>query len=265
MKIHDTHAHLDYLIKSDPTLDPSILVRDHEFWIQPGVNVERDSYCLENYLKFDNMYFMIGAHPGEVNEKWDLEEFLIKQQVLIAKYEDKIHKKIIAIGEIGLDYRPETTNDIKEEQKLLFNIQIKLAKELNLPFVVHCRDAFDDVFSIIEDNMPLNKPFLIHCFTGGVKEYNKVVELGGYVAFGGIVTYTKTEELNNALLIANKFVVETDLPWLAPTPYRGKLNMPDYITGIFEYIANKKGMSVEEVILLSRENSKNIFDNFLEG
>jgi TatD DNase family protein len=260
MKIHDTHAHLDYLLKRDPNIDVQSVIKNHEFWIQPGVNAVRDRYCLENFLKFDNMYFMIGAHPGEIKEGWDLEEYLIKQQVLIADYKKELHTKIIGIGEIGLDYTPETPLKIKEEQKLLFNIQIKLAKELSLPFVIHCRDAFDDVFSIIKSNMPLSKPFLVHCFTGGVEQYQKVIELGGYVAFGGIITYNKTEELNKALIVANKYVIETDLPWLAPQPNRGKLNLPEYINIIVEYIANKKNQTPEEVITTSKNNAQIIFD-----
>lgn len=264
MKYHDTHAHLDYLLVRDPSLKPQDLIAQHEFWIQPGVNLVRDRYCLENFLKYDNMYFMIGAHPGEVNAQWDLEEFLIGQQELIRDYEPQLHKKIIAIGEIGLDYRPETTIFEKEEQKLLFTIQIKLAKELNLPFVVHCRDAWDDLFDIIESNLPLSKPFLVHCYTSNVLNYNKIVSLGGYVAFGGIITYNNTQPLNDAVLIAQKYVVETDLPWLAPTPHRGKLNMPENISLIVDHIAKVKSITPQEVLINSKNNTKAIFGEFVK-
>jgi TatD DNase family protein len=260
MKIHDTHAHLDYLLKRDPNLDIELMIGSHEFWIQPGVNVERDSYCLKEYMKYPNMYFMIGAHPGEVRDSWDLDEYISKQSALIDLYQHEIGNKIIAIGEIGLDYTPQTTTETKNQQKTLFDYQIKLAKKLNLPFVIHCRDAFEDVFKIIEQNLPLTKPFLVHCFTGGVEEYNKVVELGGYVAFGGIITYNNTQNLNEALLIADKYVIETDLPWLAPQPNRGKLNLPEYINLIIEYIANKKNTTIDQVVKTSKLNSQTIFD-----
>lgn len=259
MKIHDTHAHLDYLLKQNPELKIDDLIKNHEFWIQPGVNLERDRYCLENYLNYKNMFFMIGAHPGEVKDNWDLEEYLIGQQVLIRDFEKYIHNRIVAIGEIGLDYRSDTTENIKTEQQLLFNIQIKLAKELNLPFVVHCRDAFDDMFTILESNLPFNKPFLIHCFTGNKDQLLKVEKLGGFCAFGGIVTYNNTPHINEALIKSTKYVIETDLPWLAPTPYRGKLNMPEYINNTIRYMADKKDQSINQIISTSRNNAITIF------
>jgi TatD DNase family protein len=264
MKLHDTHAHLDYLLVREPNLKSEDMIKDHEFWIQPGVNLVRDRYCLENFLKFDNMYFMIGAHPGEVNEKWDLEEFLIGQQELIRDYEKFLYNKIIAIGEIGLDYRDDTTIFEKEEQKLLFNIQIKLAKELNLPFVIHCRDAWDDLFKIIETNLPLKKPFLVHCYTSNKENYSKIVNLGGYVAFGGIITYKNTAELNEAVKIAENYVIETDLPWLAPTPHRGKVNMPEYINLVIDHLAQSKNLTSQEVIEKSKNNTKLIFGEFVK-
>jgi TatD DNase family protein len=263
MLIHDTHAHLDYLMKLEPKLNISELLSKHEFWLQPGVNNERDRYCLENYMQYPNVRFMLGAHPGEVKEDWDLEEYLIEQQTIIQQYEPQLGQTILAIGEIGLDYRDGMSEEIKEQQKLLFNIEIKLAKELNLPFVVHCRDAWDDTLKIIEENLPLKKPFLIHCFTGNKQHYESVIKMGGYVAFGGIITYNNTDKLQEVVLIADKYVVETDLPWLAPVPYRGKTNMPIFINQVIEYIAAKKGISKVEVLNQSKENAIKIFGSNL--
>jgi TatD DNase family protein len=259
MQIHDTHAHLDYLLKQKPELVIDDLLKDHKFWIQPGVNLERDRYCLENYLKYDKMFFMIGAHPGEVVDQWDLEDYLIGQQCLIRDFENELGHKIIAIGEIGLDYRADTPLIIKEEQKLLLDIEIKLARELNLPFVIHCRDAWEDLFIILEANKPYTKTFLIHCYTSDQENYNRVVELGGYVAFGGIVTYPNTQKLNEAVLHANNYVIETDLPWLAPVPFRGQINTPENIQYIIEHIAKVKNITTEEVISTSLKNTQKIF------
>jgi TatD DNase family protein len=259
MLIHDTHAHLDYLLKQNPDLKIEELLSNHEFWIQPGVNIDRDRFCLENYLKYPNMYFMIGAHPGEVSKDFDLETYLLEQRKTIDKYEDFLFNKIVAIGEIGLDYREGMEERIKDEQKVFFDKEIKLAKELELPFVVHCRDAWADTIEIIKNNLPLKKPFLIHCFTGDIDNYNAITKLGGYVAFGGIVTYNKTEKLQEVVLKADNYVVETDLPWLAPIPNRGKLNMPEYINDTIEYIVTKKNITTQEVLDKSRENSIKIF------
>ncbi|MGL4757870.1 MAG: TatD family hydrolase [Patescibacteria group bacterium] len=259
MKIHDTHAHMDYLLKELPHYKIETTLEEYLFWIQPGVNLVRDRYCLENFMKFPNVFFLVGAHPGEVTEQFDLEEYLIGQQVLLRDFENQIHNRIIGIGEIGLDYRSDTTKEIKEEQKLLFNIQIKLAKELDLPFVVHCRDAFDDLFEVIESNLPLKNPFLIHCFTGNTAQMKKIESLGGFVAYGGIITYNKTEELNNSLKETNNFVIETDLPWLAPTPHRGKTNQPEFINNIITHISKVKSITEEEVLTISVNNSQKIF------
>jgi TatD DNase family protein len=241
MLIHDTHAHLDYLLKQNPELKIEELLSNHEFWIQPGVSIVRDRFCLENYLKYPNMYFMIGGHPGEVSKDFDLNTYLAEQRKTIDKYEEFLYNKIVAIGEIGLDYREGMEERIKDEQKVFFDKEIKLAKELELPFVVHCRDAWADT----------------------IDNYNAITKLGGYVAFGGIVTYNKTEKLQEVVLKADNYVVETDLPWLAPIPNRGKLNMPEYINDTIEYIANKKNITTQEVLDKSRQNSIKIFTTAL--
>lgn len=261
MRLHDTHAHLDYLILKEPQLSIPELLKNHDFWIQPGVNSSRDRFCLENYLTYPTIYFMIGAHPGEVDDKWDLASFLTNEQKLLEDYQEYLYSRIIGVGEIGLDYRSDTTADTKIQQKKLFITQLKLAKELNLPFVVHCRDAFDDLLEIIEDYQPFGKPFLVHCFTGNIDNYNKIVTLGGYVAFGGIITYNNTQTLNEVVKIADRYVVETDLPWLAPQPYRGKTNLPEYIEQTINHIAKAKGITSQEVLDKSKENTKKIFES----
>ena len=169
----------------------------------------------------------------------------------------------MAIGEIGLDYREGMEDKVKKTQQEFFDAEIKIAKKMGLPFVVHCRDAWGDTLRIIKENMPYSKPFLIHCFTGGIDNYNNVVSMGGYVAFGGIVTYNKTEKLQEVVDVATNYVIETDLPWLAPIPNRGKLNMPEYINDTIQYIATKKNITPQEVVNISKLNSINIFGTSL--
>jgi TatD DNase family protein len=263
MLIHDTHAHLDYLLKQNPELSIPELLSNHEFWIQPGVNIARDNYCLENYIDYPNMYFMIGGHPGELSKEFNLEKYLQEQREIITKYKPYLYKKIVAIGEIGLDYREGMEQSIKDAQQVFFDKEIKLAKELELPFVVHCRDAWEDTLKIIENNLPLEKPFLIHCFTGDIENYKAVTKMGGYVAFGGIITYNKTEKLQEVVDVAHNYVIETDLPWLAPIPNRGKLNMPEYINDTINYIANKKNITPQEVVINSKNNAIKIFSNVI--
>jgi TatD DNase family protein len=263
MLIHDTHAHLDYLLKQNPELSIPKLLSNHEFWIQPGVNITRDNYCLENYLNYPNMYFMVGGHPGELNKEFNLEKYLQEQREIITTYEPYLYSKIVAIGEIGLDYRAGMEQSIKDAQQVFFDKEIKLAKELELPFVVHCREAWEDTLKIIENNLPLEKPFLIHCFTGDIENYKAVTKMGGYVAFGGIITYNKTEKLQEVVCAAQNYVIETDLPWLAPIPNRGKLNMPEYINDTINYIANKKNITPQEVVTNSKNNAIKIFSDVI--
>ena len=263
MLIHDTHAHLDYLLKQNPDLSIPELLINHEFWIQPGVSISRDRYCLENYLKYPNMYFMIGAHPGEVSKDYNLDNYLTEQRITIVKHKSIMGTRIVAIGEIGLDYREGMEEIIKENQKILFDKQIKISKELDLPFVVHCRDAWEDTIDIIKNNLPLNKSFLIHCFTGNIDNHKAITAMGGYVALGGIVTYKNTDKLQEVVEVVDNYVVETDLPWLAPMPNRGKLNMPEYINDTIKYIADKKNITIEQVIEQSKFNSIKVFGNVI--
>jgi TatD DNase family protein len=264
-KIHDTHAHLDYLLKQDPNFNIEKELEKYSFWIQPGVNLERDRFCLANYLQYSNMYFMVGAHPGEVSlddSKWNLENFLLEQKKIITDYQTNLGSRIIAIGEIGLDYREGMQAQLKDAQKKLFISQLNLSQELQLPFVIHCRDAFSDLFSIIKEH-PNTQKFLIHCFTGGLNEYQQALGLrqdgGAFVAFGGILTYTKTEPLNEVAKIADRFVLETDLPWLAPTPFRGQLNLPSHINYTAAHLAKLKNTAVEQIWQKSLENTLKIF------
>ena len=261
MLIHDTHAHLDYLLKQNPDLSIPELLSNHEFWIQPGVSISRDRYCLENYLKYPNMYFMIGAHPGEVSKDYNLDNYLKEQRITINNYNQLLGTRVVAIGEIGLDYREGMEDKIKDEQKVLFDTEIKISKELDLPFVVHCRDAWEDTIKIIKANMPLDKAFLIHCFTGNMDNYKAITELGGYIALGGIVTYKNTVKLQEVVKVVDNYVVETDLPWLAPIPNRGKLNMPEYINDTIKYIADKKNITIKQAVEKSRSNSIKVFGN----
>jgi TatD DNase family protein len=271
MKIHDTHAHLDYLLKEKPELRSSITktLENYDFWIQPGVNLVRDRYCLENFLlnpnEFPNMYFMIGAHPGEVNLDggWNLESFMNQQAKLISDFTlDTLNPRIIAIGEIGLDYRPDMQKALKTEQARLFKAQLTLSLSLNLPFVIHCRDAFADLLQIM-DQTPHYPKFLVHCFTGNKQEYEEVTKRGGVVAFGGICTYPSASHLLDIAKDAKNYVVETDLPWLAPTPFRGQTNLPEYIECTIEKLALVKGISRDEVLRESKENTCKLFSKII--
>jgi TatD DNase family protein len=267
MKLHDTHAHLDYLLIKNPDYQIEDYINTIDFWIQPGINPIRDRFCLETFhnnpILNSKMYFMIGAHPCEANKvNFNLAKFCLEQDKLFNDYQNLIPSKIIAIGEIGLDYTKDTTIEQKTLQKELFITQLQLALHLKLPIVIHCRDAFNDLFTILDEYYLVNtkSTFLIHCFTGTLTEYQAIVNRNGYIALGGILTYKNSGELKEVAKIATNLVVETDLPFLAPEPHRGKINQPEYIKFVFEQIAIQKETDLNTVISLSKANTNKIFN-----
>ncbi len=163
-----------------------------------------------------------------------------------------------AIGETGLDYYYE--HSPKKEQQDLFHRYIELASRLNLPLIIHCRDAFPDFFDIIRSYAPLRG--VLHCFTGTKKDASKLLDLGWYVSLSGIVTYTKsTEEIKETakFLPEDRILIETDSPYLAPIPKRGKKNQPAFLLHILESIATLRGVSIDELAQKTYQNAKALF------
>ena len=167
------------------------------------------------------------------------------------------HNKIVAIGEIGLDYYWE--QETKELQKNVFRKQLKIAEELKIPVLIHDREAHEDTFEILQEFNLENVVF--HCFSGNADFAKKCIEKGYYIAIGGVVTFKNAKDLKEVAKITplDKLLLETDAPYLAPVPYRGKLNTPAYLKYIAQEIANIKNIDVEEVKTNTTQNAKRIF------
>ena len=246
--IFDTHAHYD-----DDSFDEdreAVLSQIKENGVVGILN------CASSYESIDKTYNLtiendfiygaLGIHPENADEfNDDVEKKIIK---LINK-----NKKIIAIGEIGLDYYWEE-NPSKEIQKEVFRRQMKLAETLNLPVVIHDRDAHGDTLEIIKE-FP-NVKGIVHCFSGSVEFAVECIKLGYYIGIGGVVTFKNAKKIVEVVkqIPLESILVETDAPYMAPTPNRGKRNKSDYIAYIIEQIAQIKNLNPKEVNLAVNGN-----------
>ena len=245
----DTHCHL-YDDKLYPKLDEIILnakKANVEKMICIGDNLNTSLKSLAIAEKYNNIYATIGIHPHESKDA--SEKYLSK----IKRYSN--HQKVVAIGEIGLDYYYNFSDS--KIQKAVFLEQLKLAKKLNLPSVIHCRDAYEDLLEIIIESE--HNKGVIHCFSGDLEFANKIINLGYYISFTGMITFVKELEDVIKNISLNHILIETDSPYLAPVPYRGKINEPAYVEKVAEKIAEIKNLSAKEVIDITTNNANVLF------
>lgn len=208
-------------------------------------DIEESLNIINNY---DNVYATFGYHPDQIDKVCD--EDLKRLETLI-----KTNQKIVGIGEIGLDYHYGTD---KEKQKKLFKEQLKIAQRLNLPVVIHSRDATKDTIDILK---MYNVSGVIHCFSGSLETANIYISMGYRLGIGGVLTF-KNSKLYKVIENINleNIVLETDSPYLTPEPYRGKTNSSKYIPIIAKKLAEVKKVSIEEVAKITTNNAYLIFD-----
>jgi TatD DNase family protein len=253
MLLTDTHTHLYY--ETDDTKRAELVLRCMENGVNRLFlpNVDASSvplvFSLVNAYP-DICYPMLGLHPCSVKAGWEDELNSIKAAV---------HQhKIVAIGEIGIDLYWDKT--LLTEQIQAFKAQIAWAKELKLPIVIHCRDAFDEVFEVLQQEHDENLRGVFHCFTGTLEQANKVIGLGFYLGIGGVVTY-KNAGLDKtvAQIDLAHIVLETDSPYLAPVPHRGKPNESSYLIYVAQRVAELHQTQIEHVADITTENSRQLF------
>ena len=200
--------------------------------------------------KYENIYSSVGIHPHEA-KTWDK-----NSKDIIINYTKE--KKVIAIGETGLDFYYNLSP--KDVQVKVFREQIKISKEVSLPLIIHTRDAFEETLEILKEEKAEIGVF--HCYTGNLEYAKKAIELGFYVSFSGIVTFKNALEIKEAArgIPLDKLLIETDCPFLTPVPHRGKRNEPSYVKYVAEEIAKIRGISIEEVGEVTSENTKRLFN-----
>lgn len=258
--IFDTHIHLNdkkILSNLDQYLKEAFEMGVTHFMCI-GWDLESSKKAIEIAEKYENVYCAIGVIPTEYKQYRTKDEI----NPTIAELEDllKISRKIKAIGEIGLDYYREKEPEIKEKQKIMFKEQIELANKYHLPVSIHCRDAVQDTFDILKANKVENAG-VMHCFSGSKEMAKEFVKLGYYIAFGGVLTFKNAVATKE--VIANipleRVVFETDAPYLAPVPFRGKINEPKYIFHTVKYASDLLNLDFESLQKISFHNSCELF------
>ena len=250
--IFDTHCHLyaDQLINN---VD-NIIKRANDAGVFNmlvlGDKIETSDKCIEIAEKYTSVYCAIGIFPCECY-KLNVDETM---NLLREMY--KKSNKIKAIGEIGLDYYWEKDLDKRNKQKEFFIAQLKLADELDLPVSIHARDSIEDVYTLLKENFP-RKGAIMHCFSSSVDMMRKFVKLGCYISLGGPVTFKNAvipKEVAKEVPI-DRLLIETDSPYLAPHPFRGKVNEPALVTYVLAEIARLKEVPIQELEKVVFNNS----------
>lgn len=252
--IIDSHAHLmqEYFKDSLDEVVERTFARKVVQMVNPAVIVNNAEELLELCQKNPNIYMALGQHPHEAKD-WT--------QADAEKLDSMLgHEKIVAVGECGLDFYYNHSE--REVQLHVFREQIKLAKKHKKPVVVHCRDAWQDCLDILKDEQDPNLSGVFHCFTGGPELLPAINELDFYVSFSGILTYKTATEIQEAASLVKKdrMLVETDCPYLAPIPMRGKQNEPSFVWWTAQKLAEIKGMTLEETALATSENTRRLFN-----
>lgn len=249
----DTHTHLYY--EQDAEKQTQLMERCFENDVNrlflPNVDVKSIAMIDDLVCKYpENCFAMAGLHPCDVKEDYiaQLDEI----------YKSIAGRKIYAIGEIGIDlYWDKTTLSIQQDA---FHKQISWAKAMGLPIVIHCREAFGEVFEVLESERDEKLRGIFHCFTGNEQQAKQAIDLNFYLGIGGVVTYKKSGlDAVLAQIPLADLVLETDSPYLAPVPFRGKPNESSYLIFIAQKLADIYGCSVEEIANVTTENSRKIF------
>lgn len=217
----------------------------------PNVDLSSIELVMSQVKAFPNNCFaMLGLHPCDVKANWQDEINTINAAIP--------QHKIYAIGEIGIDLYWDKT--FLDEQIQAFKIQIGWAKKLKLPIVIHCRDAFDEVYAVLKGEQDEDLRGIFHCFTGTLEQAQKIIDLGFYLGIGGVVTYKNAGLDKIVQQIALKHIVlETDSPYLTPVPHRGKPNESSYLIYVAQKVADLHQTSLETVAAVTTENSKIVF------
>lgn len=251
--IIDSHAHLDWdSFKEDQA---EVIQRAFDSgvvqMVQAGVYLTSIPEMLKLSERYENIYCGIGLHPHEAKD-WDENSADILREAAH-------HPKVVAIGECGLDFHYNHSEP--DTQRRVFAAQVDIAREVGKPLIIHTRNAWDDTFEIIKRHGKGEVPGVFHCFTGGPEQIPEIKEIDFYVSFSGIVTFPKSKDIQAAapMVPAERLMVETDCPYLAPQGMRGKRNEPSYVWLVAERLAELRSSSKDEVAAQTAANARRLF------
>jgi len=253
--IFETHAHYD-----DEQFESgreALLASLPDCGIKRVVNVGASLATTRNSIElaeaYDFIYASVGVHPSDIAEL-DEEQFSwLKEQL--------VHPKVVAVGEIGLDYYWDKEPEVQKNQRYWFKRQLELAKEAGLPVIVHSRDAAADTMEILKEAYTPDVKAVIHCYSYSPEMAAEFVKMGYYIGVGGVVTFKNAKKLKETVekIPLNRILLETDCPYMAPEPYRGKRNDSRYIPYIVSKIAELKKVSIEEVEAVTWQNAMEFY------
>ncbi len=246
----DTHCHLYDEYYSDMDMVIQNAVKNNvKRVIVNGCDMKSNKEVLELIKKYDIVYGALGFYPTELDGISDEE---------LKWLDDNLdNSKIVAVGEIGLDYHYDETD--REKQQYFFRKQLEIAKKHNLPVIVHSRDSIQDTYNILKDSSVKG---VLHCYSGSLEMAREFIKIGYFLGVGGIITFKNAKNIINVInnIELEYILLETDSPYLAPEPYRGRTNEPAYIPIIASKIAALKGVSISEVERITTGTARGIFD-----
>lgn len=254
VKLFDTHVHLNARQFKDDYHD--VIERaqneDVKYMVVVGFDDETIPLAIEIAETYEHIYAAIGWHPVSAINYTDKHYNMLKKL--------SAHPKVVAIGEMGLDYHWDTSP--KDVQEKVFREQIQLAKDVNLPIIIHNREATEDVIRILQEEDASEVGGVMHCFNGSIEEMNMCIDMNFYISFAGPVTFKNAKDLKEVAIAAplDRLLIETDAPFLAPHPHRGKRNEPALVKLVAEEIAELKEMSYEKLAKKTTENAHQFFN-----
>ena len=258
--IIDSHCHLNYSSHGPPLTEVLANAKENNVGLMLNIATKQSEF--DDLLKvskcYEEIYFTLGIHPHEAKE---MDESVSEKIYLNAN-----NNKFIGIGETGLDFYYNHSD--KSAQIVSFEKQIEIAQDLSLPIVVHMRDAEDDTLKIIKKQLKKKKFCgVIHCFTGTQKFADEMIELGFYISASGIITFKKSDELRQVFksIPLTRLLIETDSPYLAPEPFRGKINQPSYIIHTLAKLSEIHNININEMISITKDNFKSLFKKINES
>ena len=261
--LFDSHAHyfdrrFDEIGGGDKVLTEEVFSGDVAYVINVGTNDVTNRLCIEQAKKYEGMYVAVGIHPEDVRGcENTLAAELDKLSLLIGDREDQKKNKIVALGEIGLDYHYEGYN--KALQGECFDAQMCMAKEKKLPVIIHDREAHGDCFEIVISHPDITGVF--HSYSGSAEMAKDLVRRGWYISFSGVATFKNAPRVREAIASVplERILIETDAPYLAPHPFRGRINNSALMKYTAAAVAEVKGVSTEEIIEITCKNAINLF------
>lgn len=250
--LFDTHAHLDdrAFDEDREALLAALPEQGLRYVMNPGCSLESSRNVVALTKKYDFLYGAVGSHPDAADE-------VCPEVIQEYKKLCKQNEKIRAIGEIGLDYHYEDIS--RDVQQRVFIAQLELARELEMPVIIHDREAHEDCLNILRDFSTVKGVF--HCFSGSAEMARQLTDRGWYIGFTGVLTFKNARRAIEAAqaIPLDRIVIETDCPYMAPEPFRGKRNDPHFVCYMAEKLAQIRGISLEEAQMITLENGKRLY------